>query len=836
MLREHKPLVIEDFNGLWARGDAESCPLDHFIQAENIQFIHSGFKTRDPLDKYQAEGAPLGQILRIYTYVMQSGQSLLILTEGGKIYHAIDANTIYGPILTIPAMTDFGFTAIAGRAYITPFSTITNARGTNYEVGLLNEFVYVYKGDGTPARKAAGFPPTNGGYKPLVAYEIPNTGVVTAGTHAYAVAFMGTGAGNQLSPIGPEVIAIAHSTGDKQVQLDNIPIGPTGTNSRVIAMTKIIDAQINAAQITKTFSWTTGLEGWIDSGIWPNMAYDSTDHVIKFAGTPLTGVNVTGNGVYGTPTVTTWETLGVPAGATVTGVQITGLKRKLVAYSNISSASLSITLAALVYDSGLYGISTVDITGGAPLLTSYMPLTPDAGYTAETPGGPIPISAVGSPSNTMLSLQFAFHVDNSTGSTGSVDARFDDLAITIFYKQQVTALFSGDVSTFIYYDVFTIPDNVTTNLKINTADASLILIHTPGLIVSAPTTTALLVQQIDKPGNCDLGLHLVGVVFETDTGYLTAPGPEYFGAQTYTDTTKTIKVSNIPLATNSAVVKRHLVSTKAIFDYNGNQLGYLLYFIPDATLTDNTTTTMELSYFDADLLEDASHLLDNFSEIPAFVGLTTYHGRLIGYGEYGNISVARVSAPGEPEAISQVDGLIIVPLDGYPITNAQEYRDILYLFKRTRTIGTVDNEDVPSSWLLNTVDQGIGAPVHGVATVLDSGGVNIDFLIIADLSGVMIFNGIYSRPELSWKIGDFWSSLAQNEFHHIQVINDTVNKKGWITLPPPLQHELIHFDYTNGLDPKNIKFAIWKYDVKVSCLAIIEIDRILIGALENASY
>jgi hypothetical protein len=45
--RDHDPLVIEEFGGLWQRGDPESAPSDHFIQADNIQYIHSGCETRD---------------------------------------------------------------------------------------------------------------------------------------------------------------------------------------------------------------------------------------------------------------------------------------------------------------------------------------------------------------------------------------------------------------------------------------------------------------------------------------------------------------------------------------------------------------------------------------------------------------------------------------------------------------------------------------------------------------------------------------------------------------------------------------------------------------------
>src|SRR6476646_5739242 len=97
-LRDHEPLVIESFNGLWARGDADSCPLDHFTDCNNIQYIQSGFKTRDGLDTYRA----VGDVLRLYNYVMQSGESLLILDVHGNIDHSINETTLYGPILSIP--------------------------------------------------------------------------------------------------------------------------------------------------------------------------------------------------------------------------------------------------------------------------------------------------------------------------------------------------------------------------------------------------------------------------------------------------------------------------------------------------------------------------------------------------------------------------------------------------------------------------------------------------------------------------------------------------------------------------------------------------------------
>ncbi len=519
-VRDHQPVVIEQFNGLWDRGDEESCPLDHFIQADNIQYFNSGFETRYPLDIYQDVDVPLGRIVRMYNYVMQSGQSLIVLVEGGSIYHCIGPDLVYGPILTIAGMEDFGFVAINGRAYITPFKNYYDDMDRPYQLGIEDEYVYVYKGDGTNARKAAGEAPTGG--------------------------------------------ALA--------------------------------AALGAAGLT------------------------------------------------------------------------------------------------------------------------------------------------------------------------------------------------------------------------------------------------------------DIGFHIFAVVYETDTGYLTAPGPEIFATLTLSGSNK-IDISNIPVSGDSFVVKRHIVATRRIVNYNNDQDGYQLYFVPEGNIDDNVTTTKTVEFFDVDLVADASHLIDNFPEIPSCVGLTTYHSRMVCVGEFGtelsleglpdgiedNRSVARVSWPGEPEAISQVDGLIIAPLDGNPLTNAQEFRDILYLFKSARTYGYSDNEDVPASWSEEVIDQGVGAPVHGIAQVLDSGGVNVDYLLVADWSGLMLFNGTYARPELSWKIEDLWFTFDRQWFSQIQIVNDSLTKKIWFTLPEPYQHIMMHADYGNGIDAKNIRWARWLFDAKISTICLIETNKLIVGALENAA-
>lgn len=499
-LRDHNSVVIEEFNGLWRRGGQEAVPQDHFDDCNNIQYIDSGFKTRDGIDTFIPG---VENIVRMYNYKLQDGESLLVLNNIGEIYHVLldGSETVLGPILTIAEMDDFGFTDVAGRAYINPFENFTDSDGQIRQRGIENELLYVYRGSNDPgsaARPAAG---------------------------------------------------------------------------------------------------------------------------------------------------------------------------------------------------------------------------------------------------------------------------------------------------------------------------------------AAPTGSAMVV--VSGVGNSDLGFHLFAVVYETDTGYLTAPGPEEFTGYTSVSTSEGYAISNVPTG-DSTVVARHIVATKAILDYNGDQTGFQLFFVPDGKIDDNVTTTINVSFFDSALLDDASHLIDNFSEIPAGVGLTQYNSRLVTACFFTDVSLVRLSFPGEPEAISQTEGFIIVPPDGLPITELQEYRDVLYMFKQTRTWASVDNGDAPATWQGPTIiDNGTGAPVHGIAQVLDSGGVNIEMLLVVDYSGVIIFNGAYASPNLSWKIEDFWRGLDRNAFHLIQVLNDTVLQVFYFTMP---DGTILIADYERGLNAKDIRWAPWSFNFIATTIALIKTNRLVVGS------
>lgn len=326
-------------------------------------------------------------------------------------------------------------------------------------------------------------------------------------------------------------------------------------------------------------------------------------------------------------------------------------------------------------------------------------------------------------------------------------------------------------------------------------------------------------------GHTDPGLHLFAFVSETVSGYLTPPAcMEAFT----TVAAFSVSFGAVPTSGDPNVTKRHLVATKKIVNFTGDLTGYPYYFVPNATINNNTDLFLNnISFYDADLLDDASYLFDNYSEIPAGAALTLYNNRLVLMTTYADISIALVSAPGELEAINQIDGLIEVTPDGNPLTNGVELRDVLYLFKRSSVKGYVENGDVPSSWTPIGVDTALGTCVHGIATVLDTGGSSVDFLIVATFQGVLLFNGRFIVPELSWKIENYWKELDRDLFGRIQIVNAVIQKEIYIVLPTG---NVLCANYANGMDPKKIRWMPWIYNVNVNTIAIHNIDEIILGA------
>lgn len=326
-------------------------------------------------------------------------------------------------------------------------------------------------------------------------------------------------------------------------------------------------------------------------------------------------------------------------------------------------------------------------------------------------------------------------------------------------------------------------------------------------------------------GHTDTGFHLFAFVAETASGFNTAPGAI---TGFITAPSNSVSFGTVPTSGSPTILRRHLVATKKITAYNGDTHGYTFYFVPNATINNDTDAFLNnISFYDADLLDDASHLLESYSDIPAGSNLTLFHNRLVLGTTFDNIDLLLISTEGEPEAIDQIDGIIEVPKDGNPVTNVQELRDLMYVFKRSRTRAYTDNGENPIEWPMILVDNALGTSVHGIATVLDSGSFSVDFLIICTYQGVTLFNGKFLNPELSWKIEHYWKSLDRIEFDKIQIVNAPIQKAIYIALPTG---EILMGNYSEGLDPMKIKWCPWIFDMWVNTVAIHNIDEIIFGS------
>jgi hypothetical protein len=316
------------------------------------------------------------------------------------------------------------------------------------------------------------------------------------------------------------------------------------------------------------------------------------------------------------------------------------------------------------------------------------------------------------------------------------------------------------------------------------------------------------------------GIHQIGVCFVTDTGFITPPNATLTSYNA--PGSLQVDLSAIPIGA-SHITGRRIVSTKA-----GEEE---LFFVPGlGVINNNTATTITLDFADTDLVVSADYLLDIYEEIPSGTQLVFYKGRLIVVGAN---SLAIVSNVGDPETFSTVDGFLALPTEDSTLNRPVAgwvLRDTLYISKFPGVFGAQDNGDLnPSNWPVTTIDESIGCYPNGIGsyTAQYSGRSSSDHNIILTQQGVALFDGVFRRPMMSWKVEDFWTSVVQGQINHplgvnldfwkFTVSHDVVTKKFYIncaTAPTDAQGIgqewfILHGDSSEGWDAVNIKWSLW---------------------------
>ena len=337
-----------------------------------------------------------------------------------------------------------------------------------------------------------------------------------------------------------------------------------------------------------------------------------------------------------------------------------------------------------------------------------------------------------------------------------------------------------------------------------------------------PTAGALTVsEETNAVAFVTAGLHLCAIAYETDSGFITRPNDTWLQVTITADSGKSIKFDDIDIGPDGTVA-RHLLVTKTIQNYDNVQENWELFF--GLRIPDNTTTTGEILLPDTGLVESADYLLDIYEELPSCSTISVLAGRLMYNGIRTDKRVILVSQVADPETISQLEDYIQI-YDSIPadITTGKELRGQYYMFKESSTYVTNDNGGAPNTWKIELIDSGMGAAPFGIAEVMaNPGGLVLDNLLIANLSGIYAFAGTFIPVPLGRNLhAVFTQDIPRDESKYTRLSIDPVNRICYLLVGKPIEKIpddptnitggcfLYIGDYYNGIDVESIKWMGW---------------------------
>ena len=321
------------------------------------------------------------------------------------------------------------------------------------------------------------------------------------------------------------------------------------------------------------------------------------------------------------------------------------------------------------------------------------------------------------------------------------------------------------------------------------------------------------------------GQHQVMFAYQYQNGYLSAPVQvPYQFANNVLGTGFTITFSDTPPPN---VVARVLIATQALDNaIPANIVGGPTFFIPNGVIP-VADTTFNFSFYDTDLLTSSDYLFNISQSIMGASALRFYNGRLVVIGQYPFPDNILVSDQLIPESMNAITGIINMPVDYGLNTSSTGWviRDVLYLVKPNSTYSTQDNGGDPSTWSVSAVDTGLGCWNNGISTYESaySGQDILDTVLVVTARGLMLFNGSYSDPPLTYKIESIWELISPNYFYLCQIAHDIVLKRVYILVPliqaaaigeqitstSGAPNVLLMMDYKEGLTSTTVKWSVW---------------------------
>lgn len=373
---------------------------------------------------------------------------------------------------------------------------------------------------------------------------------------------------------------------------------------------------------------------------------------------------------------------------------------------------------------------------------------------------------------------------------------------------------------------------ITIHNRINGTSGKYVLVYDGTTIRNAagqaPTGFSLGVSTSASAGDVEAGTHLFAVCFETDSGFITPPGPALFTEYTAPGNFQA-HITNVPLGPAGTAARR-IIATKVIPNYDGNQFGTEFFFVPDGRIANNTDTTVDVSFFDDDLISSADYLFDIYDLIPAGLGMIEYAGRIVYWGVPGFEHILLVSNASDPETINQVSGFVTVyPSDNVSnIKGCWENRGVLYIRKVGGTYQVTDNSQDPVTWNPTRVDDAIGGDIFCASSIIEKIGTSSDFMFIAHISGLYVFAGKYSKPDISYNIKNIWKRINKTKMNLVQIVHHPNKYQIYCVVPldnSSVLNYVLYADYTEAItiygtiDHKKVKWSIWQLPGSLVCIS-----------------
>lgn len=331
-------------------------------------------------------------------------------------------------------------------------------------------------------------------------------------------------------------------------------------------------------------------------------------------------------------------------------------------------------------------------------------------------------------------------------------------------------------------------------------------------------------------GGVDAGEHKFAVIYETNTGFYTPPGPKIAGVFTPVAWTspgsKQVNLSGIPIGP-TGTIRRHILSTKV----GRNEY----FFIPGGDINDNVTTTLVLDFQDSQLTTSADYLFDvkefvlGGAGLFGGIGLQEYDNRLIITGTENDL--VRVSNANDCETFNDVTGYIQIPSqnDGNIVRCSGSLFDTLYFFKAVGAFAVSRSGSDPSAWQVVQIDGSIGcfasalSTITGSQTALSANSV----MLLANRQGLFAFNGNVSRPHLAWKIQQTWGRITPSYENRIVLAQDAFTDTIYCLLPvdgSTTPNLLLVANFSEGLNSEAVKWSIYNFGFTPKHISMMSFD------------